>query len=163
MSCGGKQDSLLPSARGPAPSLRGRRLDSDNFVLSEQVSLSQSEPRVTLSPLAALEAWINIWPGHRIVNQRADTPSGGKLLLSVWGFDEPQPANARAAWNSMSWSATTKSIGCLMWRRVLGSIVRNTQFRLYGSALCAFIHSRGDHNLVSTPLLSKIECRIRGA
>jgi hypothetical protein len=54
MSCGGKQDSLLPSARGPAPSLRGRRLDSDNFVLSEQVSLSQSEPRVTLSPWAAL-------------------------------------------------------------------------------------------------------------
>ena len=83
MSCGGKQDSLLASARGPAPSLRGRRLDSDNFVLSEQGSLSQSEPRVTLSPWAALVAWTNIWPGHRIVNQRADTPSGGKLLLST--------------------------------------------------------------------------------
>ena len=83
MSGGGKQDLLLPSARGPAPSLRGRRLDSDNFVLSEQVSLSQSEPRVTLSPWAALVAWTNICPAHRIANQRADTPSGGKLLLST--------------------------------------------------------------------------------
>src|SRR5260370_23513716 len=43
----------------------------------------QSEPRVTLSPWAALVAWTNIWPGHRIVNQTADTPSGGNLLLST--------------------------------------------------------------------------------
>jgi hypothetical protein len=34
-------------------------------------------------PWAALVAWTNIWPEHRIVNQRADTPSGGKLLLST--------------------------------------------------------------------------------
>src|SRR5260370_1811460 len=70
-----------PRLGGLHPSLRGRRLDSDNFVLSEQVSLSQSEPRGTLSPWAALVAWTNIWPGLRIVNQRAHTPGGGKLLL----------------------------------------------------------------------------------
>ena len=43
-----------------------------------------------------------------------------------------------------------------------GSIVRNGQFRLYGSALSAFIYSRSDYNLAPTLLLRKIECRIGG-
>jgi hypothetical protein len=60
------------SARGPAPSLRGRRLDSDNFVLSEQVSLSQSEPRVTLSPWAA--------QGGFPIVKTAPLPAGAQFL-----------------------------------------------------------------------------------
>src|SRR5260370_24305666 len=43
----------------------------------------QSEPRVTLSPWAALVASADILPGHRIVTQRAATPTAGNVLLTI--------------------------------------------------------------------------------